>query len=235
MESYGKILLVEDDVSLAQWIKEYLLEQSFSVSHLDRGDTVIAKLNNEHFDLILLDIMLPGLDGLEVCRRIRSFSQVPIIMMTARADEFDEVVGLEVGANDYVIKPVRPRALLARIKATLRHAAQEPQQQTGALSFGQLEIQAEAKRVTLNGNEIKLSTNLFALLLFLANNAGKVVDRDTVFKALKGREYDGLDRRFDVMISTLRKKLNDDPQNPTRIKTVWGKGYLFVSDAWDNV
>lgn len=233
MESYGNLLLVEDDASLAQWVSEYLEEQGFQVTHVDRGDLVVSKVNEESFDLILLDVMLPGMDGMEVCRQVRGFSQIPIIMMTARADEFDEVIGLEVGANDYVIKPVRPRALLARIKATLRNATQPTTTNSSQLSFGLLTIDSDAKRTTFNGREIKLSTNLFALLWFLANNAGKVIDRDTVFKALKGREYDGLDRRFDVMISTLRKKLGDDPQNPKRIKTIWGKGYLFVSDTWD--
>lgn len=235
MESYGKILLVEDDASLAQWVCEYLSEQGYKVTHLARGDTVVSTIESHQFDLILLDVMLPGLDGLEVCKRVRGFSSIPIIMMTAKADEFDEVVGLEVGANDYVIKPVRPRALLARIKATLRNTPQSVQtSKPNELSFGQLTIHGDAKRVILAGKEIKLSTNLFALLWYLASNAGKVIDRDTVFKALKGREYDGLDRRFDVMISTLRKKLGDDPQDPQRIKTIWGKGYLFIADTWDN-
>jgi DNA-binding response OmpR family regulator len=152
-------------------------------------------------------------------------------MLTARADEFDEVIGLEAGANDYVIKPVRPRALLARITSSLKnnHA---PVQQTNEVQHGSLLINEDAKRVIYQGKEIELSTSLFSFLLFLATNAGTVVDRDTVFKALKSREYDGQDRRFDVMLSTLRKLFNDDPQKPKKFKTVWGNGYLFVADAW---
>ena len=154
-------------------------------------------------------------------------------MLTARADEFDEVIGLEAGANDYVIKPVRPRALLARISGALKQTT--PVVPTSSdIQHGGLLINIEANRVTYQDVEIELSTSLFAFLCFLANHAGEVVDRDTVFKALKNREYDGQDRRFDVMLSTLRKIFNDDPQKPKKFKTVWGKGYLFVADAWDD-
>ena len=225
------ILLVEDDVSLAAWVSEYLLEQGFQVKHVERGDLVMSALKEYQADLVLLDVMLPGLNGIEVCRLIREKSSTPIIMLTARADEFDEVIGLEAGANDYVIKPVRPRALLARIKSALRTRAIEAQP-TNKLIHGDLVIYQDAKRVIYQGEEIELSTNLFAFLWFLASHAGEVIDRDTVFKALKGREYDGLDRRFDVMLSSLRKVFSDDPQKPKKFKTIWGKGYLFVADAW---
>jgi DNA-binding response OmpR family regulator len=177
--------------------------------------------------------MLPGINGIEVCRLIRQYCQVPIIMLTARADEFDEVIGLEAGANDYVIKPVRPRALLARINRQLSNQLQELPA-NNLLTFGELTINQEAKRVTFLGQEIELSSSLFAFLTFLAEHAGNVVDRDSVFRALKKRDYDGQDRRFDVMLSSLRKLFNDDPQKPKKFKTVWGKGYLFVSDAWDD-
>jgi len=212
-------------------VSEYLVEQGFNVQHVDRGDLVINVLKNYNADIVLLDVMLPGLNGIEVCRLIRENSQIPIIMLTARADEFDEVIGLEAGANDYVIKPVRPRALLARITSALKHN-HAPTQQTNEIQHGCLLINEDAKRVIYQGKEIELSTSLFSFLLFLASNAGQVIDRDTVFKALKSREYDGQDRRFDVMLSTLRKLFNDDPQKPKKFKTVWGKGYLFVSDAW---
>lgn len=226
------ILLVEDDLSLANWVSEYLTEQAFDVIHVERGDLVLDKIKNNAIDLVLLDIMLPGLNGIEVCRLIRQHCQLPIIMLTARADEFDEVIGLEAGANDYVIKPVRPRALLARINRQLSNQQQEPST-SNLLTFGELTINQEAKRVTYFNQEIELSSSLFAFLTFLAEHAGSVVDRDSVFKALKKREYDGQDRRFDVMLSSLRKLFNDDPQKPKKLKTVWGKGYLFVSDAWD--
>ena len=231
MTTQNKILLVEDDLPLANWVKEYLTDQEFQVHHVARGDIVIEAMNAFCPDLVLLDVMLPGLNGIEVCRLIRENHQTPIIMLTARADEFDEVIGLESGANDYVIKPVRPRALLARVQSALRHNLPE-KNKSDELIFGDLAIYEGVKRVIYQGEEIELSTNLFAFLCYLATNAGTVVDRDSVFKALKGREYDGLDRRFDVMLSTLRKIFSDDPQKPRKFKTVWGKGYLFIADAW---
>jgi DNA-binding response OmpR family regulator len=231
MSTSHKVLLVEDDITLADWVAEYLSEQGFNVRHVDRGDLVMDALKEFQPEIVLLDVMLPGLNGIEVCRLIRQDSLVPIIMLTARADEFDEVIGLEAGANDYVIKPVRPRALLARITSALK-SNQSNQKTQRELIHGELTINEEAKRVTYQGVEIEMSTSLFSFLLFLATNAGTVVDRDTVFKALKNREYDGQDRRFDVMLSTLRKIFNDDPQKPQKFKTVWGKGYLFVADAW---
>ncbi|MCI2283226.1 response regulator transcription factor [Colwellia sp. MSW7] len=225
------ILLVEDDISLANWVSEFLTEQNFTVIHLARGDLVLNKIKAQTIDLVLLDVMLPGLNGIEVCRLIRQHCQVPIMMLTARADEYDEVIGLEGGADDYVIKPVRPRALLARITRQLSNQQQETSS-SNIITFGELTINQEAKRVTYFDQEIELSSSLFAFLTFLAERAGSVVDRDSVFKVLKKREYDGQDRRFDVMLSSLRKLFNDDPQKPKKFKTVWGKGYLFVSDAW---
>ncbi len=227
------ILLVEDDISLANWVSEYLTEQGFNVTHVARGDLVLEVILTEKVELVLLDVMLPGLNGIEVCRLIREHGQVPIIMLTARADEFDEVIGLEAGADDYVIKPVRPRALLARINRQLT-TSQVTEKPSNSLTFGELTINQEAKRITYQGEEVDLSTSLFAFLTYLAERAGTVVDRDSVFKALKKREYDGQDRRFDVMLSSLRKIFHDDPQKPKKFKTVWGKGYLFVGDAWQN-
>lgn len=233
MSDLGHILLVEDDVTLADWVCEYLTEQQYTVTHVERGDKVMAIFEQCQPDMVLLDVMLPGINGIEVCHLIRAISDLPIIMLTARADEFDEVIGLEAGANDYVIKPVRPRALLARIKNALS-LRKVTEKITKQLVFGTLSIDQESKRVVYQGQEIELSTSLFSFMWFLAQQAGEVVDRDSVFKALKGREYDGLDRRFDVMLSTLRKQFNDDPQNPKKFKTVWGKGYLFVADAWND-
>jgi DNA-binding response OmpR family regulator len=228
------ILLVEDDISLANWVCEFLTEQDFNVIHLARGDLVLDKIKNQAIDLVLLDVMLPGLNGIEVCRLIRQHCQVPIIMLTARADEFDEVIGLEAGADDYVIKPVRPRALLARITRQLSNQHQVPPS-NNIITFGELTINQEAKRVTYFNKEIELSSSLFSFLTYLAERAGSVVDRDSVFMALRKREYDGQDRRFDVMLSSLRKAFNDDPLKPRKFKTVWGKGYLFVGDAWGNI
>lgn len=236
MSEKNKILLVEDDTTLADWVAEYLSEQGFKVKHIARGDLVINAAKQFEPNIVLLDVMIPGINGIEVCRLLRQCSQVPIIMLTARADEFDEVIGLEAGASDYVIKPVRPRALLARINNILKsHSLQSNTHNlhhADEIIHGDLAIYTESKRVVYQGQEISLTTNLFDFLLYLAKNSGQVVGRDQVFRAIKGREYDGSDRRFDVMLSSLRKLFKDDPQNPKKFKTIWGKGYLFVADAW---
>ncbi|MEZ7226373.1 response regulator transcription factor [Alteromonas sp. DY56-G5] len=232
MSSYANVLLAEDDVALAQWVKDFLENEGFAVTHLVDGLAVQDTLNDASFDLILLDLMLPGLNGIEICKRIRESSQIPIIMLTARADEIDEIIGLEVGANDYITKPVKPRVLLARIKSALRNVTVVESSDKNALIFGGLEIKKASKRVVLNGKSVDLTTGLFDFLCLLAENAGTVVSREQVFQELKSREYDGLDRRFDVMVSNLRKLLGDNIEDNKRIKTVWGKGYLFVPDAW---
>lgn len=228
--AYGTILLVEDDLSLASWVQEFLQQKGYQVLLEQRGDTVLPLLRRQHVDLILLDLMLPGLNGLDVCRQIRRDYTVPVLMLTAQGEEVDEVIGLGVGATDYLVKPVRPRILLARIQAALRQSADAtPSQQ---LVFGSLTICASSRRVLLGETDIVLTSAEFALLWYLASRAGQVCSRDQVFQALKGREHDGLDRRFDVMVSVLRKKLGDDAKEPKRIKTVWGQGYLFVTEHW---
>ncbi|MFC3032239.1 response regulator [Pseudoalteromonas fenneropenaei] len=234
MENYGTILLVEDDVSLAQWVAEYLTNQGYTTVCCARGDLAVEQVKKLNPDLVLLDLMLPGQDGISVCRALRQFYHKPIIMMTAKDEEMDEVIGLEVGASDYVIKPVRPRALLARIKSALRLPQEADSSKTAAtqLVVGNLVIDSQARKVLLDGSEVIVSTSEYLLLNFLASHAGEVVSRDAVFKATKGREYDGLDRSVDVLISALRKKFNDDPQNPEKIKTIWGRGYLLVPSAW---
>ena len=234
MDNYGTILLVEDDVSLAQWVAEYLTEQGYTTHVCHRGDEVISQVKTLNPNIVLLDIMLPGQDGISVCRELRSFYNSPIIMLTARDEEMDEVIGLEVGASDYIMKPVRPRALLERIKAALRqnNEPNTPHVNESVINVGALSIDTESRNVTLNGQDINISSAEYLLLHYLASNAGQVVSRDAVFKATKGREYDGLDRSVDVLISALRKKFNDDPQNPVKIKTIWGRGYLLVSTAW---
>ncbi len=234
MDNYGTILLVEDDVSLAQWVAEYLTEQGYTTHVCHRGDEVVSQVKTLNPNIVLLDIMLPGQDGISVCRELRSCYSAPIIMLTARDEEMDEVIGLEVGASDYIMKPVRPRALLARIKAALRqnNEPNTPQVNESLIQVGALSINTESRNVTLNEQDINISSAEYLLLHYLASNAGQVVSRDAVFKATKGREYDGLDRSVDVLISALRKKFNDDSQNPEKIKTIWGRGYLLVSTAW---
>lgn len=229
---YGTILLVEDDHSLAAWVIEFLQQKGFKVLHQARGDTVLPVLRQEQVDLVLLDLMLPGINGLDVCRLIRQEFQLPILMLTAQGEEVDEVLGLEMGATDYLIKPVRPRILQARVQAALR-VQPVVSQDAGQLQFGDLLICQRSRRVVLAGQDVNLTSAEFALLTYLASRAGQICSRDQVFLALKGREHDGLDRRFDVMISVLRRKLGDDAKEPRRIKTVWGKGYLFVADSWE--
>lgn len=232
MDIAKKILLVEDDTSLAQWVSEYLVEQGFDVVLCHRGDEAVQAVKKHNPDLVLLDLMLPGKDGMSVCRDLRIFYHQPIIMMTAKGDEIDEVLGLEVGANDYVIKPVRPRVLLARINAVMREKQGGSDANSDEISIGSLQIDTLSRDVFLDGTKLALSNAEYSLLFYLASNADQILDRDSVFLATKGREYDGLDRSVDVLISALRKKIGDDPQSPNKIKTIWGKGYLFVSQAW---
>ncbi|CAH9054535.1 Transcriptional regulatory protein WalR [Pseudoalteromonas holothuriae] len=235
MDNYGTILLVEDDESLAQWVADYLNNQGYTTHVCERGDKVVNMVRTLNPDIVLLDVMLPGQDGISVCRELRQFYQKPIVMLTAKDEEMDEVIGLEVGASDYVIKPVRPRALLARIKAMLRvsnDATTANHTNDNLIRVGNLNIDTQARKVLLQGSEVNISSAEYLLLHFLASNAGEVVSRDAVFKATKGREYDGLDRSVDVLISALRKKFDDDPQHPEKIKTIWGKGYLMVPSAW---
>ena len=232
MDVAKKILLVEDDTSLAQWVSEYLVEQGFEVVLCQRGDEAVQAVKKHNPDLVLLDLMLPGKDGMSVCRDLRVFFHQPIIMMTAKGDEIDEVLGLEVGASDYVIKPVRPRVLLARINAVLREKQGSSDTNSDEINIGSLQIDTLSRDVFMNKEKLALSNAEYSLLFFLASNADQILDRDSVFLATKGREYDGLDRSVDVLISALRKKIGDDPQSPNKIKTIWGKGYLFVSQAW---
>ncbi|MCG7566879.1 response regulator transcription factor [Pseudoalteromonas sp. CnMc7-15] len=234
MQQSPHILVVEDDLSLSEWMQDFLSQNGYQVGCCGNGKEVEGYVQSHHPDLVLLDVMLPGMDGISVCTRLRQFYQQPIIMLTARDNELDEVIGLEVGASDYIAKPVRPRVLLARIKAALRPGSDEqpPKKERESIQVGGLRIDTEARRVSFNNNEVALSNAEFALLCYLAQHAGEVVDRDSVFRAVKGREYDGLDRSIDVVVSALRKHFNDNGNKPQRIKTIWGKGYLLVKDAW---
>jgi DNA-binding response OmpR family regulator len=227
------ILLVEDDVELAEWIREFLVQQDFQVSIADRGDTAVDMIRELTPDLVLLDIMLPGKDGHQVCREAREFYQQPILILTANDGELDEVMGLELGADDFMPKPVRPRVLLAHIKALLRRKTTTSEQKLDQINFGIFTINQSAKSVTLHGDSVSLSSTEFDLLWVLANHAGQVMHRNELVQKLRGFDYDGFDRTIDVRISRLRKKLGDNLQQPERIKTVWGKGYLFVPNAWN--
>lgn len=228
------ILVVEDDKSLADWIQEYLTNQGYRVSVVNRGDTAVAQITSIMPDLVVLDGMLPGLDGLDVCKAVRPDYSGPIVMLTARDEEIDEVLGLEVGADDYLTKPVKPRILLARIKTLLRrHSPASPAVgQRHKIVLSGLSIDQSSRVVTLDNKAIKISSNEFDVLWLLAEKAGQLVTRDELVTKLRGFEYDGFDRSIDLRVSRLRKKLGDDPAEPYRIKTIWGKGYLFAKDGW---
>lgn len=231
--SVKKILLVEDDRQLSNLIKDFLESEGFHVKQEFRGDTVAKRVELFTPDIIILDIMLPGKDGFAVCKDLRPGFNGPILMLTAKGTDFDQVLGLEIGADDYVIKPVEPRVLLARVTALLRRG-QLPGEanEVSDLDFGKLHIRRGSRQVTLNDENIELTSQEFDLLWLLSSKAGEVQNRDYIYKAVVGREYDGMDRSVDVRISRLRKKLCDSNETPFRIKTIWGQGYLFVPDAW---
>lgn len=230
-----RILLVEDDERLAGLTAEYLSRNDLQVSIEPRGDTAESRILAEQPDLVILDVMLPGKDGFEVCRAIRPHYRGVILMLTARDEDFDQILGLELGADDYIAKPVQPRVLLARIKALLRRlpAASEHDNASDQLVFGNFRISQSTRTASLGTQAIDLTTAEFDLLWLLASHAGNVLSRDDLLQELRGIGFDGLDRSIDARISRLRKKLNDDPENPTRIKTVRGKGYLFSKHDWD--
>ena len=235
------ILLVEDDVRLSALVQEYLQKQGLHVAIEHKGDKACERIINEQPHLVILDLMLPGMDGLEICKTVRPQYHGPILMLTARDEDIDKVVGLEIGADDYVTKPVQPRVLLAHIRALLRrftpnnnHTNSPPHNnKNGDINFGRLRISPSAQEAWLNEQALSLTTNEFELLWFLANNAGEILSRDKILEELRGIDYDGLDRSVDIRISRLRKKLGDDTSQPFRIKTIRGKGYLFVQDAWN--
>lgn len=227
------VLLVEDDERLADLVREYLAAYEFKVEVVNRGDTALAAFQASAPDLVVLDLMLPGLDGMVLCRQIRALSDAPIMILTAREDSYDEVSGLEQGADDFLHKPIQPRLLLARLRALLRRtrhgAPSQPPSQL--LSFGRLSIARHDRAVHWQDQLVVLSNTEYKLLLVLAEAAGQVLSRDDLLKKLRGIEFDGLDRSIDNNISRLRRKF-DDPGSD-KIKTVWGEGYLFSPSAWE--
>ena len=226
----GHILIVEDDERLASLTREYLENNGLTVSVEHDGARAVDRILEENPDLVVLDLMLPGEDGVSICRRVRADFQNPILMLTARTDDLDEVLGLEMGADDYVAKPVRPRVLLARIRALLRRSAPAPEDvgDKGRLEFGDLVVDAAMREAWLKGTNIELTSAEFDLLWLLSSNAGRVLSREEIFEKLRGIEYDGQDRSIDVRVSRIRPKIGDDPMHPRMIKTVRSKGYLFV-------
>ncbi len=227
-----RILVIEDDLPTTETLRLYLEREGFEVDAAADGQTGLELAQWDRHALIVLDWMLPRLSGSEVCRAIRKRSNVPIVMLTARTTEDDRVQGLELGADDYITKPVTPRVLLARIKAQLREGAKSGTQNQNRLDFGSLVIDLDAQSTELAGQSITLSSGEFELLWALASQAGSEVKRDDLIKEIRGFDYDGFDRTIDVRISRLRKKLGDHSNPPKKIKTIWGKGYLFVKTAW---
>jgi two-component system OmpR family response regulator/two-component system response regulator RstA len=232
MSASHRLLLVEDDAELASMVADFLRGEGFAVAVEGRGDAAARRVAAESPDAIILDVNLPGMDGFSVCRQVRPTFEGPILILTARGEEVDEVVGLEVGADDYLSKPVRPRVLLARLRAHLRKAVPASDGSApSSVALGDLRIDAGRRIVELNGQVVETTTAEFDLLWLLAQHAGKVVSRKELFESLHGFAFDGLDRSIDLRISRLRRKLGDDPERPERIKSVRGVGYLLSAET----
>ena len=236
----NRILLVEDDPRLADMLTEYLTQAGFRVTHAPNGRDAVVLIAAGQADAVILDLMLPDMDGLDVCRQARAVSDVPVLMLTARGDAIDRIVGLEMGADDYLPKPFEPRELLARLRAILRRrvdapAARHDNQRGGGpagdsdfLRFGRLEIDSAAHSARLDGVPCELTAYQFDLLLVLARHAGRVLSRDSLMELLKGEPIEAFDRSIDVHMSRIRAAVEDDPKKPRRIITVRGAGYLFA-------
>jgi DNA-binding response OmpR family regulator len=221
-------LLIDDDARLGALVREHLGRHDIGVTIAGDGERGLAALRKGRFDVVLLDLMLPGIDGLEVCRRIRAapeLAALPVIMLTAKGDDVDKIIGLELGADDYLAKPFNARELLARIRAVLRRGRAAP---AARFRTGRIEIDFDAREVTVAGRRVALTSYEFDLLAALARAAGRVLSRERLLDALKGAEYETFDRSIDVHVSKLRAKLEEDPKAPRHIKTVRGVGYVLL-------
>ena len=221
-----RILLIEDDARLAAMVSDYLGGAGYRVTHAANGRSGVALHGRDTFDALVLDLMLPDIDGLEVCRQVRAQADTPILMLTARGDAMDRVVGLEMGADDYLPKPFEPRELLARLRAILRR--QRGGAKRDVLQFGSLEIDRGAREVRLDGAARPLTSYQFALLLALAEHAGRVMSREALMDLVKGEALEAFDRSIDVHISRIRAAIEADPKKPRRVVTVRGAGYVFA-------
>jgi two-component system phosphate regulon response regulator OmpR len=222
-----RILLVEDDPRLAEMLLEYLGQAGFSVTVASLGATALERSNEADYDAVVLDLMLPDMDGLEVCRRLRARRDTPVLMLTARGDAIDRIVGLELGADDYLPKPFEPRELLARLRAIVRRRARGAAGEK-ALHFGRLELDTAARAVRLDGKACELTGYQFDLLVALARNAGRVMSRETLMDLLKGEGFESFDRSIDVHVSRIRACIEDNPKKPRRVITVRTAGYVFA-------
>jgi len=225
------ILVIDDDEKLNRLLKRFLGDFDYTVYTAIDAQEGLKKIRAIGPDLIILDVMLPGMTGFDLCKRIRQTSVVPIIMLTARGDLMDKVVGLELGADDYLPKPFEPRELVARIQAVLRRAQHSGSDRSRR--FGRLSIDFHRQKAWLDKVRVDLTTNEFTALGLLVRHAGRVMDRDEILQTLRGIDSDAFNRAVDITISRLRQKLGDDPKNPEYIKTVWGTGYVFIAEESD--
>jgi DNA-binding response OmpR family regulator len=226
------ILVIDDDEKLNRLLKRFLKDYGYDVYAAVDADEGLKKVRTVEPDLVILDIMLPGMNGFDVCKRIRASSTVPIVMLTARGDVTDKVVGLELGADDYLPKPFEPRELVARIQAVLRRTGR-----TGTdrrRRFGSLTIDFHRRLALIDGRDVELTTSEFAALDLLVRHAGRTLDRDEIMQALRGIDSESFNRVVDITMSRLRQKLGDDPKQPRFIKTMWGTGYLFMAPESDD-
>src|SRR3989442_4790442 len=219
--------MIEDDARLAEMVSEYLGKAGFRVAVASEGRAGLERVTREPFDALVLDLMLPDMDGLEVCRQLRAKSDLPVLMLTARGEPMDRIVGLELGADDYLPKPFEPRELLARVKALLRRAQPDPVADE-VLRFGRLEIDVGGRVARLDGVPCDLTSHQFDLLVVLARSAGRVLSRDQIMDSLKGHPLEAFDRSIDVHISRIRAVIEEDPKTPRRVLTVRGAGYVFA-------
>ena len=223
-----RVLVVEDDPRLAEMLSEYLGQAGFRITLASAGASALRRLATEAaYDAVVLDLMLPDMDGLDVCREIRTRSDTPVLMLTARGDAIDRIIGLELGADDYLPKPFEPRELLARLRAILRRRAPAGAA-AESLHFGRLDIDPDARAVLLDGVRRELTSYQFELLLVLAQNAGRVLSREALMDKVKGQHLEAFDRSIDVHVSRIRAAIEDDPKKPRRVITVRGAGYVFA-------
>ena len=229
-----QILIVDDDQEIRELLQEYLVRAGFDVLVAANGTDMYQHLQNEYPDLIILDIMMPGDDGFQLCQQVRRNSQIPIIMLTAASDEADRVIGLELGADDYIAKPFSPRELLARIKALLRRAEfRQPEKEGGRrIRFAEWTLDTLSQHLTHeNGSKLDLTGSDFILLSLFLQNPGQALDRDSISDATRGRETLPMERGIDVQISRLRQKLGENGKNPRIIKTIRGSGYMLIAEV----
>ena len=235
-EAPANILVVDDDDRLRNLLERYLKEQNYNVSTAPNAEAMDRKLQREHVDLIILDVMMPGEDGLSVCRRLQSLKETPpILILSAKGDELDRIIGLEMGADDYLPKPFNTRELLARVKAILRRKPQAvpgaPTNEEEDITFGDVTVNLATRTMQKAGEDIELSTGEFAVLKALVTNPRNTLSREQLMSLARGREYTAYDRTIDTQVSRLRKIIEKDPARPRYLQTVWGIGYVYVPDG----